>query len=494
LSASPASLNFAVQNLGVASAPQTLTITNAGGIAVTNLGFGITGQGASSFSCGVTICSATTCGATLAPGGNCTVPVTFKPSTAGASSANLTIAADDVKTPATVALNGNGQAPLGLNVSPSQLIFAPTVVGSSSAPQTVTVSNSSSTAASQLTLEVSAGFTLTQNTCAGSLASGATCTAQVIFEPVSIGPMTGTVTVASASIATQANVALSGTGAFAAAIQVTSPTLTFGSTGVGETSAAIPVTITNSGIRDPLNNLALAVPAGFQLVNSTCGASLGPGASCTAGVEFSPTVAGAQTGSLAVSSSTVSNPALLPLQGAGFDFALMVSGANAQSVASGLSANYTLVLTPLNGSSGAFTFACNSLPANAVCVFNPTGETLNAGATGNVTAQVSTGSIAASARWKDRGMSGVLPLVCGLILLPLGWNRKRKAVQGAILLALLVIVLGGVGSCATSGGGTGGVPGVSSAGATTAAGTYSFQVTVTATGVSHSATLTLTVD
>jgi hypothetical protein len=262
---------------------------------------------------------------------------------------------------------------------------------------------------------------------------------------------------------------------------------------VGQTSNQITVTVTNSGASEPLNNLALSVPAGFQLANNTCGAQLGPGASCTAGVEFAPTAAGAQSGMLTVSSSTVANAVELPLQGTGFDFTVAVSGASAQSVAGGLSASYTLVLTPLNGSSGAFTFACKALPANAVCVFTPSGETLNAGVTGNVTAQVATGGVAVSARLRRQGAWGVLPLVCGLLVLPLGWKRKRKVLGTVILLVLLAFLVGGVGSCASSGGGTGGL-GANAGGLITPAGTYSIPVTVTSTGVSHNATLTLTVD
>jgi len=493
LTVSPTALSFSSQDLNVASAPQTFTVTNTGGVAITNMGFEKTGEGASNFSCGATICSATTCGATLAPGSNCTVQVIFMPASTGELSASLIVAADDVKTPATVALTGSGLVPFGLNASPPQLIFLPTVAGSSSAAQTVIVSNSSNFAASQLAFSVSPGFLLTQNTCTESLASGATCTVGVVFAPASTGAKTGMLSAMSPSIGTPAMVTLSGTGALAAAIEATSTPLSFPTVGVGQTSNQITVTVTNSGASEPLNNLALSVPAGFQLANNTCGAQLGPGASCTAGVEFAPTAAGAQSGMLTVSSSTVANAVQLPLQGTGFDFTVAVSGASAQSVAGGLSASYTLVLTPLNGSSGAFTFACKALPANAVCVFTPSGETLNAGVTGNVTAQVATGGVAVSARLRRQGAWGVLPLVCGLLVLPLGWKRKHKVLGTVILLVLLAFLVGGVGSCASSGGGTGGL-GANGGGLITPAGTYSIPVTVTSTGVSHNATLTLTVD
>jgi hypothetical protein len=422
------------------------------------------------------------------------VQVIFDPAETGESSASLTIAAEGVKAPVTVVLTGSGQVLSGLNVSPPQLTFAATVAGTSSAPLTVTVSNSSSVAASQLVVSVSAGFALTQNTCPASLAAGATCTVGVVFAPNATGAETGTLSVTSSSFATPANVTLGGTGALAAAIQVTPATIDFGTTGVGATSSPVNLTVTNSGVASPLSNLMLAVPAGFQLLNNTCAASLGPGASCTAQLDFAPTAAGAQAGSLTVSSSTIANGVQVPLAGAGFDFTVKVSGASNQSVASGLSASYTLVLTPLNGSSGAFTFACNSLPANAVCVFNPSGETLSSGATGNVTAQVSTGGSAVSAGFRKTGAWRVLPLVCGLLLMPLGWKKARRTLRAAIWVALMAILVGGIGSCANSGGGTGGGLGASSSGATTPAGTYSISVTVTSTGVSHNATLTLTVD
>jgi hypothetical protein len=78
-------------------------------------------------------------------------------------------------------------------------------------------------------------------------------------------------------------------------------------------------------------------------------------------------------------------------------------------------------------------------------------------------------------------------------LLPLGWKKGRLALRGAVLIGLLAILMGGVASCAGSGGGTGGT-GVGVGGANTAPGTYSIPVTVTSTGVSHNASLTLTVD
>jgi len=492
LSASPTSLIFAAQAVGVAGVPQTLTVSNAGGVPAANIGFQLTGAAASSFSTGTT-----TCAASLAGGAGCTVQVIFTPALAGSNVASLVVSSSTAGVmPVTVPLNGPGQNSAGLNVSPAQLSFPATVVGSSSAAQTVTVSNTSSAAATQLAFKATTGFALTQNTCGTSLAASSTCTVGVVFSPTATGAATGTLTVASAAIATPAIVTLTGTGSVASAIQVSPATIAFATTGAGQTSAATTVTVTNTGAVAALSNLTLAVPAGFALVNNTCAATLGPGVSCTAGVEFAPAAAGAQTGNLTVTSSSVTTAVTVPLSGMGFDFTVTVSGSGTQSVASGTSASYTLVLTPLNGSSGTFTFACDALPTNAACGFNPTTETLNSGATGNATVNVSTGSSIASLRFKTPGVWGVLPLVCGLLLLPLGLLKRRKAL---LIAFLLVFLAGGVTSCTGSGGGSGGGGGGGSGGGSggsglTSAGTYSVPVTVTSTGVSHSATLTLVVD
>ena len=481
---SPSSLSFTAQQVGVASSPVTLTVTNTGGAPMANVGFQITGQAAGNFATGVS-----TCGATLAAGSSCTVQVIFTPVTSGGSAASLTISSSSLGvTPVTVSLSGTGQVWSGLNVNLPQLTFGVTSIGQSSAAQTLTVSNTSSSTASQLAFAVPAQFGLTQNTCPGSLAASASCTVGVIFQPTAAGPATGVLTISAASVATAATVLLSGTGGVGAGIQVTPSTLIFATTAPGAVSSPTTVTVTNTGVSASLTSLTLAVTSGFELVNNTCPSSLAPGLSCTAGVEFAPTVAGAQTGALTVSSSAVATVASVPLSGMSLDFTLAVSGSASQTIAAGQIAGYTLVITPLNGSGGTFTFACGTLPANALCIFSPTTETLN-GATGNVAVNISTGK--ASARLADPALWRTLPLVCGLVLLPFGWKQRRKFL---LLAGLLSILASGVSSCTSSGGGSGGGTGGSGGSGGTPAGTYSIPVTAACGGIEHSVTLTLTVD
>ncbi|MGA2649199.1 MAG: choice-of-anchor D domain-containing protein [Terracidiphilus sp.] len=490
ISVNPTSLSFAAQQVGVASPPATLTVTNSGGAPMANVGFQLTGNAASSFAVGTT-----TCGATLANGSSCTVQVTFTPASAGGSAAALVVSSSTLGvTPVSVSLNGTGTTTTGLNVSPTQLSFSEEMPGQASPAQTVTISNTGSIAATALVVTVSPQFSLTQNSCGSSLASGASCTVGVVFQPTAPGKITGTLTVTSASAANAATVALSGTGGGVGAIQATPAVQAFGSVGVGVTSGPATVTVTNPGT-GALSGLALAASPGFALVNNTCTATLASGASCTVGVEFAPTAAGAQTGSLSITSSTASASGTVSLTGTGFDFTVASGGTLTMTVSNGQTADYTVDITPMAGAQGTFTFACGTLPANAVCLFNPSTETLNAGVTGNVTVEISVGQSGATTRLNRPGAWKLVPMACVLLFLPLGWKRRRKALVGCVLLAILA---GGLSSCASSGGGTGGGGGGGTGGGggggTTPAGTYSIPVNVTSTGVQHSLTVTLTVD
>jgi len=481
----PASLTFPSQQPGVASAPQSVTVTNTGGAALTGLSPQILGAATGVFSI-----SATSCGATLAPGASCILQVVFNPATTGGSAGTLNISSSSAGVAAVnVGLSGTAQTAAGLNVSPAMLSFGAVAAGGTSAARTVTISNSSSFAASALTFGVSQGFSWTQQTCVGSLTPGASCTVGVSFSPTVSGAATGTLTVSSASIATAATVTLTGTGAVGASIQVSPGSINFSATGAGQTSSPTTLTVTNEGTVDSVNGLTLTAPAGFTLVTNTCAATLAAGTSCTVGVEFAPQSAGAAAGSLTVAATGLPSQTIA-LQGMGFDFTMAVSGASSQTVSSGLSASYTLVLTTLSGSQGTFTLGCNTLPSNATCVFTPTGPTVGSGATGNVTLQISTGTLAASNRG-ERGGSPMAPLVCGLALLSLGWRRRRRVL---LLCGLALVIATGVTSCTSAGPAPGGGGGGGGGSTSTPAGTYQVPVSATADGVQHSVTLTLVVD
>jgi hypothetical protein len=207
-SVNPTSLTFTNQQPGVPSAPQTLTISNVGGSPMANVGFSITGAAASSYSI-----AGTNCGALLNNGSSCTAQIVFTPSATGAIAATLAVSSSTAGVaPVSVPLNGSGQLTGGLSVNPSQIAFTIVALGQTSAAQTVTVTNSSNYAIGSVALAVVAPFVISQNTCNGSLAAGANCTASVIFQPSVGGSVSGVLTVSSSAVAAPVTVALLGTG------------------------------------------------------------------------------------------------------------------------------------------------------------------------------------------------------------------------------------------------------------------------------------------
>jgi len=488
-SVSPTSLTFAAQTVGVAGVPLVLTVTNSGGAPMANVGFQMTGQSSSSFSAG-----STTCSASLGSGSSCTVQVTFAPTASGLVAASLVVSSSTLGvTPATVPLSGTGKTQAGLSASPAQLTFAAQALGQSSAPQTVTITNTGGTDAGGFAIAVSGPFSVTHNGCGTSLAAGASCTTGVVFSPTSTGALTGALNASSTNMTTPATVALSGTGGLTGAVLLQPALVNFPMTGVGTTSSAVSVTVTNQSSTVALANLVVSASSGFKLASNTCGASLAPGANCAAGIDFAPTTAGAQTGTLTVRSSVLMAAASAPLSGVGFDFTVSAGGSASKTVASGQAANYTLNLAPSAGSAATFTFQCGTLPLYAGCVFNPASETIAANATGTETVQVTTSQTKAMVV-RPSGLGGWrnLPFACVMLLIPLA-NRKRCRML--MLSLLLGFVVCGASSCASSGGGSGGnTPAPTQAANNTPAGTYSIPVTITSNGVEHSVTLTLVVD
>jgi hypothetical protein len=133
----------------------------------------------------------------------------FTPSASGARSGSLTVNAGGVTD--TVSLSGTGVAPGPvLNADPASLAFARTPVGASTGAQTVTVTNSGTSAASVSGVSVTGDYRQTNN--CSSIAVNGSCTVNVTFAPTAGGSRTGSLTVTSNATDTPTTVALSGTG------------------------------------------------------------------------------------------------------------------------------------------------------------------------------------------------------------------------------------------------------------------------------------------
>ena len=142
----------------------------------------------------------TNCPATLAPGGaSCTLSVKFTPTSPGTESGSVTIADNAPGSPHKLTLGGTagGTGSIILSLSPAALTFGSVVVGATSNPQTVTLTNIGTVAASFLD---PFGFA-TQGTewrdfekdphCGMSLAPKKSCPVSVYFQPQASGTRTG---------------------------------------------------------------------------------------------------------------------------------------------------------------------------------------------------------------------------------------------------------------------------------------------------------------
>lgn len=186
-------LSFPSTNQGSSSAPQALTVISSGNTALHISSVSLAGPNPSDFS------FTNNCTAPLAPSANCTISLVFTPTAAGQRVANLMIADDASGSPQTVALSGTGIAVVpALTFSPPSPSFPSTTQGTSSAPQSISVINSGNAPLQISSVSLSgssaAEFSLSTN-CAGFLTPAASCTAFLVFSPVSTGQSAAMLTV-----------------------------------------------------------------------------------------------------------------------------------------------------------------------------------------------------------------------------------------------------------------------------------------------------------
>ena len=111
-----------------------------------------------------------------------------------------------------VTLNGTGTF---AGLSPTSVNFGNQAVGTSSNPQTVTLTNLGSAALSKIKIVITGtdffDFTET-STCGATLASGASCAINVVFKPHATGSRGGSLNVRATGASNAAPVPLRGTG------------------------------------------------------------------------------------------------------------------------------------------------------------------------------------------------------------------------------------------------------------------------------------------
>jgi streptogramin lyase len=187
--------------------------------------------------------------------------------------------------------------PSAIGFTPSTLTFSQNA-GSTSAPQTITVTNLGGSNINGLALSATGPFAQT-STCPTVLNPAASCVISVTFSPTAQGAASGTINVSddSYNAGPSQTLVLSGTGTVPAAT-VTPVSLSFSSQVIGTSSTAKNITVQSSG-SGPLQIANIAVTGPFTQTNNCIG-SVAPAASCTVSVIFSPAVVGSASGVLAI--------------------------------------------------------------------------------------------------------------------------------------------------------------------------------------------------
>jgi hypothetical protein len=221
----PASLAFS-QNVGTTST-QTVSLTNSGTAPLVISGAALSGVYPGDYTI-----ATNTCLTTLAVGASCSATVSFTPKALGDRIAALEFQSNAGDTPGVVALNGtasNVPAPVA-SLSPTSLTFAGQAVGTTSAPQSVTLANTGNAALTVTSVTFTGPFALNSavgsDTCSGkSVAAGSSCSVSVVFKPTATGAATGSLSFADNAAGSPQSVALSGSGAAQAVAAPSKPTL-----------------------------------------------------------------------------------------------------------------------------------------------------------------------------------------------------------------------------------------------------------------------------
>jgi hypothetical protein len=305
---SPTSLNFGNQTVGIASAPQPVTLTNTGNIALAITSINVTGANLNDFP------QINNCGTSLSAGSSCTISVTFKPTAPGARSAAISVSDNAPNSPQSVSLAGTGVLP-AVAFSPTSLTFPTQLVGTTSKAQTVTLSNTGLGILKITKGAIKGPFGETTN-CGATVNPGNSCTISVTFKPTTIGTVSGSISITDNAPSSPQTISLQGTGTD---VQLGPVSLNFGNQTVGTTSARKIITLTNKGTGSlSISGITItgADTNDFAQLNN-CPTSVLAGASCSISVTFTPTATGARSANVSVSDNGGGSPQQVALAGTG---------------------------------------------------------------------------------------------------------------------------------------------------------------------------------
>jgi Cep192 domain 4/Abnormal spindle-like microcephaly-assoc'd, ASPM-SPD-2-Hydin len=326
--------NFGSANLGGQLAGAPVAVLNGGEQTLTISDIEILGPNASDFSA---VGQGACIGTAIPPGPSphCSMDLSFTPSVGGPEEAFLAVWDNAPGSPQLLELEATGDAPHAL-VQPAVLNFGDQPVSTTSDGQSITVTNSGNealTITNSVFSPAGAPFQPVEDSChsasgGSTLAAGASCTIEIVFNPTAAGPAQGQLQITDNSDSQPSAaqvVTFTGTGTpQAPIIQISPASLTFGNTLTGSTSAAQSVTVENQGSAAlTVNSISVAGTnsADFTIdaTGTTCPTASGTvatGAQCTVAVRFAPQSAGgSKTATLSFADNDPTSPQGVALSG-----------------------------------------------------------------------------------------------------------------------------------------------------------------------------------
>lgn len=203
-----------------------------------------------------------------------------------------------------------------LSFSPTtSLTFPFQLVGTTSTSQTVTLTNTGTTALTIFSISLSKGQFNMSTTCESSLAPGAKCTITASFQPQSKGGHSAIVSIRDSASTKPQVIQLRGEGTV---VSLSPPLVNFGSQKVGTKSKPEAVTVTNHGsVALNISGIRFHIGYGYFSQTNNCGSQLAVGASCRIAVTFAPAQTGKTDDQLSISDDGGGSPQTVLLTGTG---------------------------------------------------------------------------------------------------------------------------------------------------------------------------------
>ena len=201
------------------------------------------------------------------------------------------------------------------SLSPNIVSFANQVLDTTSAGQTIALTNTGNSALSLKGIDINGDFAQT-NTCGAVLLPGASCTFTVTFTPTAPGTRTGTLSIIDNAPGSPQRAILSGAGIAPGQLSAKPTSIAFGTVMVESTSTRT-VQLSNTGTSSLTVSAASTSGPGFNITGLAFPLTLAAGQSANVSVTFTPSSTGVANGDLQLTNSGTVSPVLISLNGTG---------------------------------------------------------------------------------------------------------------------------------------------------------------------------------